>query len=62
MEQKEICLCRRCGRKLKTDEARERGYGKVCWEKSRTSVEKRPLFQTKENTTSDGDGKRDIER
>jgi len=46
MEQKEICLCRRCGRKLKTEEARERGYGKVCWEKSRTSIEKRPLFHT----------------
>lgn len=25
--------CLRCGRKLKTQEAKERGYGKVCWEK-----------------------------
>ena len=25
--------CKRCGRRLKTDEARERGYGTVCWKK-----------------------------
>lgn len=25
--------CLRCGRKLKSAEATERGYGKTCWEK-----------------------------
>lgn len=25
--------CLRCGRKLKSVEATERGYGKTCWEK-----------------------------
>ena len=25
--------CLRCGRKLKSQEAKERGYGKICWEK-----------------------------
>lgn len=31
--QKIFCNCLRCGRKLKTPDAQERGYGKVCWEK-----------------------------
>ena len=35
--------CLRCGRKLKNDEARERGYGKVCWEK-RLSDSQQHLF------------------
>lgn len=25
--------CLRCNRRLKTQEARERGYGEVCWKK-----------------------------
>lgn len=25
--------CLRCGRKLKTDEAKVRGFGRICWEK-----------------------------
>lgn len=25
--------CARCGRRLKSLDAQERGYGKVCWEK-----------------------------
>lgn len=29
--------CLRCGRKLKSQEAQKRGYGKKCWEKRRTS-------------------------
>ena len=48
MEYQEIKLCRRCGRRLKTDEAKERGYGKICWKKSRTSAEKKPLFSLEE--------------
>lgn len=58
MEYQEIKLCRRCGRRLKTDEAKERGYGKICWKKSRTSAEKKPLFSAKEHTES-GHNKRD---
>lgn len=27
--------CIRCGRKLKNPEYRERGYGKICWEKTK---------------------------
>lgn len=35
MEEKKISpVCKRCGRRLRTDEAKERGMGKVCWEKS----------------------------
>ena len=43
-------ICKRCGRKLKTPEAIERGMGRVCWEKSRTSEMKSPLFRQGENT------------
>jgi hypothetical protein len=35
MEEKKIYpVCKRCGRRLRSDEAKERGMGKVCWEKS----------------------------
>lgn len=46
--QTEIVLCRRCGRRLKTEEAKQRGMGKTCWEKSRTSSSKR-LFEVSIN-------------
>lgn len=45
-------LCKRCGRKLKTEEAIERGMGKTCWEKSRTSLDKKPLFRSVPNAES----------
>ena len=35
MEQKIYKRCLRCGRKLKNDEARKIGYGKICFEKSK---------------------------
>ena len=44
LAQAEIVLCRRCGRRLKTEEAEQRGMGKICWEKSHTSSSKR-LFE-----------------
>lgn len=40
---KGIKLCKRCGRRLRSIESRERGYGKSCWEKSQK--EAKPLFQ-----------------
>jgi hypothetical protein len=44
MEEKKIYpVCKRCGRKLKTDEARERGFGPVCLVKANTE-RKHPLF------------------
>ena len=44
MEQKKIYpVCKRCGRKLKTDEAKERGFGPVCLLKMQTE-HKHPLF------------------
>lgn len=36
--------CLRCGRKLKTEKAKLRGYGDVCYEKSRTERIQRKLF------------------
>lgn len=33
MEDKIYPICRRCGRKLKTEEAQRLGYGKVCFKK-----------------------------
>lgn len=42
-------FCLRCGRQLKSEEARKRGMGLVCWNKSRTNEIQKPLFsvQTK---------------
>ena len=41
MTDKVYTHCLRCGRKLKTDEARKRGYGKVCAEKLRQKSDSR---------------------
>ena len=30
---KHYTYCLRCGRRLRGEESRKRGYGKVCWEK-----------------------------
>jgi hypothetical protein len=43
MEKKIYPVCKRCGRKLRTDEARERGYGPVCLLKMQTE-KRHPLF------------------
>lgn len=32
--QQDIPVCRRCGRKLKSQKSRELGMGMVCWKKS----------------------------
>ena len=37
-------VCKRCGRKLKTDTAKEIGMGKICFEKSKASALK-SLFE-----------------
>lgn len=31
--------CLRCGKKLKSPEAQERGYGKTCWKKHQTDTQ-----------------------
>ena len=36
--------CLRCGRLLKSQEARERGFGKICFEKMRKEPQKNHLF------------------
>lgn len=38
----EVKLCKRCGRRLRSAESKERGYGKLCWEKSQKNL--KPLF------------------
>lgn len=37
-----IRYCKRCGRKLRSQESRDRGYGKTCWERSQGQI--KPLF------------------
>lgn len=32
-EHKSYSKCFRCGRRLRSEEAQERGYGKICWRK-----------------------------
>lgn len=39
--EKEYKYCLRCGRKLKTPEARTRGMGKICAEKSKHDTRRR---------------------
>lgn len=42
--EKEYEFCLRCGRKLKSPEARLKGYGTVCEKKMKTAVKSR-LFE-----------------
>ena len=39
------CFCRRCGRKLKTAKAKEKGMGEVCFRKSQKEQRMTPLIQ-----------------
>ena len=46
MEDRKIyTICKRCGRRLKSDENKERGMGKVCWEKSQHTSKYRLFYQ-----------------
>lgn len=40
----EYKVCKRCGRPLKSIECKERGYGRVCWEKHKKSKRVKKLF------------------
>lgn len=46
-EQKLYTHCLRCGRRLKTDDARLRGMGNTCWEKAQKSPKIKLLFEVK---------------
>ena len=48
MSEQEFLFCKRCGRRLKTKEARERGMGKVCFEKYHMGKDTRKLFEVKD--------------
>ena len=39
------CFCRRCGRKLKTVKAKEKGMGEVCFRKFQKEQHMTPLIQ-----------------
>ena len=41
MNQKDHEYCLRCGRKLKNSQARELGYGKICYRKLMTDYSKK---------------------
>lgn len=39
------CFCRRCGRKLKTTKAKEKGMGEICFRKFQKEQRMTPLIQ-----------------
>lgn len=43
-----IQFCKRCGRKLRSEESQKLGYGKVCWEKRENHL--KPLFDLCDKT------------
>ena len=45
MEKKEHEFCLRCGRRLKKLQARELGYGPVCWQKIQIQSAGKKLFE-----------------
>lgn len=46
MEKKEHEFCLRCGRRLKNPQARELGYGAICYKKQNSELSHR-LFEAK---------------
>lgn len=44
-KQEQSHICRRCGRKLRTPEAKERGMGVVCYQKWLSEKGTRKLFK-----------------
>lgn len=51
MNNKEYDKCLRCGRKLKSQENRLRGYGETCWNKVKTEQKKRLFNVSKSNAS-----------
>lgn len=45
---KKHTVCIRCGRKLKTEQSQELGFGKVCWEKYNNEGKYKDLFPVSE--------------
>jgi hypothetical protein len=39
-------FCRRCGRQLKSEQSRQLGFGRICWEKTKNECTIKPLFKT----------------
>ena len=52
---KEYLKCLRCGRKLQSEESKQRGYGNTCWEKYTNSVRYKELFKVDSQQTADTD-------
>ena len=50
MKMYETCI--RCGRKLKNEESKKLGFGKVCWEKWQKENILKPLFETESENES----------
>ena len=42
-------ICKRCGRKLRTDEAINRGMGIICWNKWLNENNHKKLWEDKKN-------------
>jgi hypothetical protein len=51
---KEYGTCLRCGRKLKSEESKKLGFGKICWEKWQSSKNANGLFSV-EGLTQNSD-------
>lgn len=43
-KQEQTHICRRCGRKLRSEEAKQRGMGYVCYQKHLAENKKKKLF------------------
>ena len=45
---REVAYCKRCGRRLKDEQSKERGYGDVCFRKMQASRIRKPLWKLNE--------------
>ena len=54
MEKKLYNRCLKCGRVLKNLEYRQRGYGKICWEKVHSDIVSNRLFEVQRREGENG--------
>lgn len=52
--------CIRCGRKLKNEESKELGFGKICWEKWQSETMSNKLFVVRKDKKDESTRVRDI--
>lgn len=56
----EIKYCKRCGRRLRSAESQDRGYGKLCYQKAQLGI--KPLFKLEKSLENSHNEEVEVDR